>query len=455
MDNHNSEHTVDGAQHASSGGSLSEPACDLAELATRFGTPLLVIDEGVLRARMREFRTAFSRDGWRCRVVYAAKALMLMAIARISEQEALDLDVCSEGELQTVLQAGVSASRCIMHGCAKTPAELELAVSSGVAHIVVDNEPEIRALAVIAKRTGVRTSVLIRVNPAVKADTLAQVQTSAPDSKFGFPVSDGQAIAAVESVLAFQSLDFAGIHCHIGSQIFDLEPYAREVQALASVVGAIASACGTRCRVLNIGGGLGFDDGPSAAGAPTPQMWATAVLDALDRCFPPGDEQRPLLMVEPGRALIAPAGMTLYRVAVRKTMANGAQALIVDGGMSDNPRPALYEAVYPVHLGTRSTDEPDGRYMIFGRHCETDLLFRNVPLPDPRPGEVLVVRNTGAYTYSMASNYNRFPKIAVVLRNSEGANLIARREPVGHMLDLDVSGDASNVKTRLEPQPAP
>jgi diaminopimelate decarboxylase len=242
MDNYNSEHTVDGAPSVGSAAAPAELGCDVAQLANRFGTPLLLIDEGLLRARMQDFRRAFTRDGWHCDVVYAAKALMLKAIARIADQEALHLDVCSEGELQTVLQAGVSGSRCIMHGCAKTAAELELAVRSGVAHIVVDNQPEIAALAAVAKWLGVRASVLVRVNPAVKADTLAQVQTSAPDSKFGFPVSDGQAIAAVESVLASESLDFAGVHCHIGSQIFDLEPYAREIRALASLVEMIPRA---------------------------------------------------------------------------------------------------------------------------------------------------------------------------------------------------------------------
>jgi len=242
MHDYNSEHAVES---------------DAGHLADLFGTPLVVIDAAVLRGTMRRFRAAFARPPWRCEVVYAGKALMLQAIARIAHEEGLLLDVCSEGELQTVLRASLPASGCILHGCAKTDQELELAVHSGVRHIVIDHEREIDALNEIARRNGVRCPVLVRVNPGIAAATKSQIQTSAPGSKFGFPVQDGQALAAVQRIAQASALDFAGLHCHIGSQIFELNSYAAEIENLADFAALLARATGQATRILNVGGGLG------------------------------------------------------------------------------------------------------------------------------------------------------------------------------------------------------
>ena len=438
--NHNSEQAVDGRTSDSDRPTLA--ASDLAHAAHQFGTPLLVIDEPRLRSTMRRFRAAFVRDGWRCDVAYAAKALGLTAIADIAHSEGLALDVCSEGELQAALQAHVPASRCLLHGCAKTDRELSLAVRSGVGYIVLDHHLEIESVARLAAVSGAPTPVLVRINVGVAAHTRSQVQTSALESKFGFPVTDGQALRAIRTVREHPALEFRGIHCHIGSQIIDLVSYSEEIERLVDFASQLELEYGVQCSVINVGGGLGIS-AEDERGAPTPEAWAQVIYEALERTFTASALSRPQLMIEPGRAIVARAGTTLYTIVVRKRLGTGNTVLIVDGGMSDNPRPALYDATYPVRLLGRPSSHSDARYTVFGRHCESDVLFRDVPLDDPLPGDVLEVTGTGAYTYSMASNYNRFPRPAVVLADGERFRLIARRESLQHLLDLDVIDEPS------------
>ena len=410
--------------------------CDAGLLAAAYGTPLLVIDEDSLRATMRRFRAAFARAGWLTTVAYAGKALLVKTLARLADEEGLALDVCSAGELQTALAAGVEPARCVMHGCYKTEEELDLAVSQRVGFVVVDHRGEIEALSARADALGVTCRVLVRVNPGIAAQTHGRIQTGGPGAKFGFPIADGQALDAAVAIASQPGLELAGVHCHLGSQIYDLTLYQREVEALVDFAERAKRACRAAFEVLNLGGGLGISEGERAA--PPPEAWASMILDTLDRRLASSALPRPHVFVEPGRALVGPAGTTLYRIGVRKQLAGGARALIVDGGMSDNPRPALYQARYGVTLADRPDAPADGTYTVFGRHCETDELFVDVPLPDPQPGDLLAVRNTGAYTYSMASNYNRFGRPAVVLAGSGAHRLIATREPLDHVLDLDV-----------------
>ncbi len=383
-------------------------------------------------------RQAFSTSHWQCRVFYAAKALALKTVARIAHEEGLGFDACSEGELRTALEGGVPADACLLHGCAKTATELELAARAGIAYVVVDNESEIDALARAARSASAgsrRIPVLVRVNPAIPAPTQAHLQTAAPESKFGFPITDGSARRAVRRVASEAVLEFSGLHCHIGSQIADLDAYVAATAEVAALVRVLADEDRLQCHALNLGGGLAVY--PDSAVSPTPAAWAEVLFNALERHLA-GYEPRPCVFVEPGRSVVARSGSTLYTICVRKQLADGSRALIVDGGLSDNPRPALYDACYTVSVLERAGEAPDGRYTVFGRHCETDLLFADVPLPNPRPGDILRVHDTGAYTYSMASNYNRFPRPAVVLVDGEEARLIARRETVERVLELDV-----------------
>jgi len=424
---HNSERVVDAP---------ADPLAGLLpELAVTYGTPLLVIDEAALRRAMRRFAAAFTRSGWTASVTYAGKALLVRAIARIAHEEGLALDVCSLGEFETALRAGVPATNCIVHGCWKTDDELDAAVAHGARHVVVDHRAEIDQLAARAQAADATVDVLVRVNPGISAHTHELIRTGAPDSKFGFALADGQALAAATAVVAHPNLRFAGLHCHIGSQISDLTSFATEIEALLAFARTLRARCGATCEVIDVGGGLGLSSGGAAL---TPELWADSIFGAFERGLDKSDLPRPHIYVEPGRALVAQAGTTLYRIGVRKRLPDGCEALIVDGGMSDNPRPALYAALYQVSVVGREQSPPDGEYTIFGRHCETDRLVAHVPLPAPQAGDLLAVADTGAYTYSMASNYNRFSRPAVVLVNEGRARLIARREPLEHVLDLDV-----------------
>jgi diaminopimelate decarboxylase len=426
---HNSERVVEAP--------VSTESRALLKLAVTYGTPLLVIDEAALRSAMRRFVKAFTRDGWRASVTYAGKALLVRAIARIAHEEGLALDVCSLGEFETALRAGVPAADCIVHGCWKTADELDAAVAHGARHVVVDHRAEIDELGARARSAGTTADVLVRVNPGIAAHTHELIRTAAPDSKFGFALADGQALAAVSAVLAQPHLRFAGVHCHIGSQISDLASYESEIDELLAFARILRQRFGAACEVIDVGGGLGLGDAAGGA-ALTPEKWADAIFSAFERGLADGELARPHIYVEPGRALVAQAGITLYRIGVRKRLPDGCDALIVDGGMSDNPRPALYAARYQVTVVGRERAAPDGEYTIFGRHCETDRLVAQVPLPAPQAGDLLALADTGAYTYSMASNYNRFPRPAIALVNDGRARLIAQREPLDHVLDLDV-----------------
>jgi len=432
---HNAERTVDALFGD----------CDPFGLAASFGTPLLIIDEAALRETMGGFRRAFASNAWSADVTYAAKAFMLQAIVRIATEEGLAVDVCSAGELQTALRAGVPPERILMHGCYKTAQEVELAVAGGVRHIVIDHRGEIEVVAAAAQHLRKRPSVLVRVNPEIATDTHAHVQTSGPDSKFGFAIADGQALAALELVMSYAQLECVGIHCHIGSRIYDLSKYEEEIAALAAFAHEARRACGASFSVVDVGGGIAIDE--SGERAPTPQAWSQTIFEAFERHYVSTGLPRPQILVEPGRALVAGSGTTLYTIGVRKTLPDGSQALIVDGGLSDNPRPSLYDARYDVTLLKRSPEGARaqergttgaGAFTVFGRHCETDRLFPDVRLDGPRPGDLLAVHKTGAYTYSMASNYNRFPKPAVVLVRAGQAKLVAKRESLDHMLELDL-----------------
>ena len=422
----------------SAGGRLSIGGCDLGALAERFGTPLFVYDEVHLRARCREYVAAFGPDG----VAYAGKAFLCRAMVRLVAEEGLHLDVATGGELHVALSAGFPAARIIFHGNNKSEEELASGLAGGVGRIVADSFAELDRLERLVKG-GLRVPrVMLRVTPGVEAHTHEYIETGTEDSKFGFPVRPGDALEAARRVAASPHLELAGLHCHIGSQIHVLQSYAL---AAAVVVGLVAKieaqpeAGPGSVKELNLGGGLGIayhdgDDPPAVAD------YAAVLRRAVDDAVAQARlSHRPAVLVEPGRSIAATAGVTLYRVGTIKEIAGVRTYVAVDGGMSDNARPATYGARYEAFLPDRVTAERPLVVTVAGKHCEQgDLLVRNATLPaDLAVGDLLCTPATGAYGYAMASNYNKVPRPAVVFVAGGEARLVVRRETVDDLLRLE------------------
>ncbi|HVW34417.1 MAG TPA: diaminopimelate decarboxylase, partial [Acidimicrobiia bacterium] len=398
----------------SADGRLSIGGCDLGRLAERFGTPLFVYDETHLRNRCREYVAAFGPDS----VAYAGKAFLCRAMVKLVAGEGLHLDVATGGELHVALSAGFPAARIIFHGNNKSEEELASALAVGVGRIVVDSFDEIDRLERFGKSGRPAPRLLLRVTPGVEAHTHEYIETGTEDSKFGFPVRPGDALEAAKRVAASPRLDLAGLHCHIGSQIHVLRSYAKAAAIVVDLAAEIEAAAGPgTVGELNLGGGLGIayhegdDDAPAVADYAA--VLRSALDEALDRS---GLTHRPALLVEPGRSIAASAAVTLYRVGTIKEIAGVRTYVAVDGGMSDNARPATYGARYEAFLPERATAARPLVATVAGKHCEQgDLLVRNATLPaDLAVGDLLCTPATGAYGYSMASNYNKVPRPAVV-----------------------------------------
>lgn len=405
-------------------------------LAAQFGTPLLVLLEDVIRGNCREYHKRIELYP-RSRVYYASKALLTTAICRIMQQENMGLDVVSAGELHTALSAGFPPEQILLHGNAKGADELRLAVASGVGRIVIDNLDEIARLGAIAAEYSARVRVMVRVTPGVKPSTHEYVQTGQVDSKFGFNLEGGAALDAVRLVLAQGALELVGLHCHIGSQIFELGAFALAARRMLEFYAQVQEL-GAPLDELNIGGGLGVAYGPEDA-APGVDEHMKHLTDTVLSCCSELGLAPPVLCDEPGRSIISSAGVTLYTVQSVKHIPGVRNYVSVDGGMTDNPRFALYGARHHTLLAQRAFDAADGLWSVSGKCCESgDMLIKDTPLPTPRAGELLAQFNTGAYTYSMASNYNRVARPAVVLLSPSHAGLICRRETPDDLLKLDI-----------------
>jgi len=396
-------------------GHLEIGGCDVVELAAEFGTPAYVYATDDVRERARAYVEAFRARTDAFEVLFASKAAPFTAAYRLCEEEGLSVDVASGGELHMALRAGFEPDRIYLHGNNKTEAELRYAIEAGVGHVVLDGFDEIELLDGLLDRP---QEVLIRVTPGIKADTHSYIQTGQLDSKFGFGLEDGLAGRAIEAVRASRHLRLAGLHAHIGSQIFELEPYTKAIEALAEL------ADGDWCRILNVGGGLGIaytsDDEP-----PSIDAYAEVKVRGVERVFDPV----PRILVEPGRSLVGNAGLTIYRVGAVKEIPGVRTYVAVDGGMSDNLRPMLYGARYEALIADRAAAAPDVPATVAGMHCESgDILVRDVALAAPRRGDVLVTPATGAYGYAMASNYNGMPRPPVVFCSGGEARVVVRGE---------------------------
>jgi diaminopimelate decarboxylase len=407
-------------------GRLCVGGAALSDLASEHGTPLHVYDESTLRARARAYRDALAGYPGSARTVYACKANATVGLLRVLVEEGMGMDVASEGELAHALAAGAAPERLVVHGNNKSDADVRAAVAAGAGLLVVDHLQELDQVERIVAEQGRDQPVLLRVTPGIEADTHAKIQTAHAASKFGMaPAEIG---AAIERAAACPHLRLDGLHVHLGSQIRDLDAYLAAVEWLARFEPA------ARLPVLDLGGGLAIpytddDDAPDLHTA------VTATATAVARSFDP----RPELVLEPGRSVVGTCGVTLYTVGAVKETAAGVTYVAVDGGMSDNPRPVLYGARYQAWIADRAGDGPDGVYAVAGKHCESgDVLIEQAPLPAPRPGDVLVVAATGAYSASMASTYNALPRPAAVLVADGDARTIVRRETVGDLLILQV-----------------
>ncbi|MFB9371609.1 diaminopimelate decarboxylase [Kitasatospora albolonga] len=413
---------------ASPSGDLSIGGVSLAEAADRFGTPLYVLDEAELRARCRDYRAAFPE----AEVLYAAKAFLSSAVAGWVAEEGLGLDVCSEGELRLAAAAGFPPERILLHGNAKSPEELRLARRLRVGRIAVDNHAEITRLAALTL-ADVPQRVLVRVVPEVAAGHHEAVRTGVTGQKFGFALEGGDAAEAVRRVLEQPGLILAGLHCHLGSQITSTEPYLTAVDRLVALLAEIRDRHGVQVPELDLGGGHGVPYLPGERGL-DPHHLADALHGRLAEQCALHRLDLPRLLLEPGRAVVASAGVALYRVLTVKTGADGRVFAAVDGGMSDNPRPALYGSRYCARLAGRAPAAGAAlrEVDVVGRHCEAgDVLVRAARLPaDLRPGDLLAVPAAGAYQLSMASGYNLVGRPAVAAVRDGRARLLIRRETV-------------------------
>ncbi len=416
-------------------GGLELAGVTAEELAARFGTPLLVVDEDDLRSRCRTLRGSFPR------VLYAVKAFTAHALLRVVAEEGLDLLVASEGELEACARAGIRGERIVLHGNNKSDAELALAVERGVGLVIVDNLEEVDRLASRAAARGVVQPVLLRVLPEIDVNTHPSIETGARGSKFGTPLCEVQLVIA--EIAGSDALTLAGIHAHIGSQVLDLDPYLRTVDTLLDLLARLRADLGITARILDVGGGFGVtyaDEVPLAV----PEL-ASLLLDRVERGARERGLEPPEVVVEPGRSLVANTTVTLYRTGARKATPDGATLLAVDGGMSDNIRPMLYGARFTVAPagripgGTTAPEERE-RVTLVGRHCESgDVLADDVDLPVDLPAEsLLALAATGAYTYSMASTYNRVGRPAVVAVRAGHARPWIRREDPADLDRLEI-----------------
>jgi diaminopimelate decarboxylase len=405
-------------------GHLEVAGCDVVELAAELGTPAYLYAEDDIRARARAYRDAFERRGADYEVLFASKAMPCTAAYRLLAEEGLSVDVASGGELHMALRAGFDPARIHMHGNNKTDEEILFAARSGVGHLILDSFDEIERCERLLEEP---QRVLIRVTPGIKPSTHDYVQTGQLDSKFGFGLEDGLAAAAIERVLASEKLGLVGLHAHIGSQIFELEPYTLAIRALGELAG-------DWCRVVNVGGGLGVaylaEDEP-----PSIDAYVEVKVRGVAEVF--GEGVR--ILVEPGRSLVANAGVTAYRVGTIKEIPGVRTYLAVDGGMSDNMRPMLYDSRYEAVIADRAAAVPDTQVTVAGMHCESgDVLVKEAMLPAPAVGDVLVTPATGAYGFAMASNYNGVPRPPVVFCRDGEARVVVRRETYEDLTSRDV-----------------
>ena len=427
-------------------GHLEIGGADTVELAKRFGTPLYVMDEQYIRDMCRVYRDTIDRYyGGNGIVLYASKAFSCLAVYKIAAQENIGVDVVSGGELYTAIKAGFPAEKIYMHGNNKLVKELEYALECGVGTIVVDAYAELDLLDTLCKDRGIRQNILLRINPGVEAHTHRFIQTAKTDSKFGFSVADGSARAVTEYALQKKNLCLKGFHCHIGSQIFEKQSFTLAVDKMLSFMDELRRELAFETSVLNLGGGYGiwYTDEDAKVSCEGYAQYLIAIIEELKKGAARLGMPLPYLAIEPGRSVVGEAGITLYTVGNIKEIPGIKKYVAVDGGMFDNPRYALYQAKYTALLANRAAEQATETVTVAGKCCESgDIVCANVLLPAAKSGDILAVLSTGAYNYSMASNYNRNPVPPVVLVKDGKADYIVKPQTFEDIVRNDVIPDS-------------
>lgn len=420
-------------------GHLTIGGADSVELAKTFGTPAYIIDENVVRARCREYlgaaKKCFGEDAL---PLYASKALCFTEMYRIAKEEGMGIDCVSSGELYTAKKAGFPAEKIYFHGNNKTDADIAFAMDMGVGRIVVDNVDELTAISKEAADRNITQGILLRITPGIDPHTHRAVVTGNVDSKFGSAIVTGQALEIVKLAIEAKNIDLVGLHCHIGSQIFDIEPFSDAADIMVRFIKDIKESLGFEIRELNLGGGLGVaytEDDPTISYADSIEKIGNIVRSFCAE----HSINTPRVILEPGRSLVAAAGATLYTVGSVKEIPHFRNYISVDGGMPDNPRYALYQSQYTALIANRANEEKSYVATLAGRCCESgDLLGENMKIQKPVRGDILAVLVTGAYNYSMASNYNRIPRPPVILVRDGEARVAVARETFEDLVRNDI-----------------
>lgn len=417
-------------------GHLEIGGCDLTQLVDKYGTPLYVYDEQTIRTVAREYKEAFKSYA-KVSMLYASKAFMTKAIVRILDEEGFGFDLVSGGEIYTAQQAGADMSKCVFNGSNKSYDELEMAVGLGIGLISVDNFLELALLNNVAQANNKTVDILLRVTPGIECHTHEYIQTGHLDSKFGFDLT--QTDEAVELIKdEYKNLNLVGMHAHIGSQIFETSIYYDEVDVLLKEMGRIKEKFGIEMTHINLGGGLGIKYTEQDTPPTIDEIAQRIIMSIKDNASKYGVTE-PEIHIEPGRSIVGTSGVTLYTVGSSKQVPRGKKYVAVDGGMADNPRPSLYQAVYTAQVANKPEEEALETVTIAGRFCESgDILIQEAKLPSLEEGDILCFYDTGAYGYSMSSNYNRVLKPAAVLVNNAQSDIIINRETYEHLVSLDV-----------------
>lgn len=420
-------------------GNMTFGNADCVELATQFGTPLYVFNEAHIRKNCREFKTSIDEYyGGNGMTMYASKAFSCKEMYRIIAEEGLGCDVVSGGELYTALSVGFEPKNILFHGNNKTLDELQYALKSGVGHIIVDNATELLNIEKIASEFGIKANIMLRIKPGVDCHTHHYIRTGQIDSKFGFALENGEAMDIALKAVEYEHINLCGFDCHIGSQIFETEPFCDAAVIMLNFMNEFRKKSGITVGELDLGGGFGVKYVENDGALPF-KVFIEKVSEALKKASAEMQYPMPKIYIEPGRSIVGEAGLTLYKVGAVKTIKDVRTYVAIDGGMTDNPRYALYQAEYDIEIANKYNQPKDFVGTVAGKCCESgDLIQENAPMQTPEVGDIMAVLTTGAYNYSMASNYNRLCRPAAVMVNNGEPRVIIKRETYEDLIKNDI-----------------